>query len=290
MFRCEAAVKHTLLESENPKYLRTNDGMINVGLMTKLYNVVAHNLNEARKARDGKKKGTTPKEPDRLKIGDNILIKDHTSKAFQPKYKDFCIVGLLGKNQVEIKDNHGHITKVHCRDIKKIPMTEKVCKHYEEEKTGKTREGRKAVPTSKMPDLGWDIAETQLTQEVQKESSPNMTLSLQTLITIIILIIAIVRQMTTQTKEIAKRAVQATKNTIKKASHSKILRNIKDFHRTTVLAITIATNTTDRTNHSGQAQINNRSTQNPPGMRKPNDEYDELYQSCTSRTHSYYNN
>ena len=30
--------------------------MINVGLMTKLYNIVAHNLNEARKDRDGKKK------------------------------------------------------------------------------------------------------------------------------------------------------------------------------------------------------------------------------------------
>ena len=94
----------------------------------------------------------------KLKIGDNILVRDHTSKAFQPNYKDFCIVGLLGKNQVEIKDNHGHITKVHHRDIKKIPMTEKVCKLYEEEQTGKTREGRKAVPTSKMPDLGWDIA------------------------------------------------------------------------------------------------------------------------------------
>ena len=47
--------------------------------MTKLYNRVAHNLKEARKARDGKKKGTTPKEPERLKIGDNILIRDHTS-------------------------------------------------------------------------------------------------------------------------------------------------------------------------------------------------------------------
>ena len=165
MFGREAAVKHTLLESENPKYLRTNDGMINVGLMTKLYNIVAHNLNEARKARDGNKKGITPKEPEKLKIGDNILVRDHTSKAFQPKYRDFCIVGLLGKNQVEIKDNHGHVTKVHCRDVKKIPMTEKVCKLYEEEQTGKMREGRKAVPTNKMPDLGWDIAETQLIQE-----------------------------------------------------------------------------------------------------------------------------
>ena len=171
MFGHEAAVKHTLLESENPKYLGTNNGMINVRLMTKLYNVVAHNLNEARKARDGKKKGIIPKEPKRLEKGDNILIRDHTSKAFQPKYKDFCIGGLLGKNKVEIKDNHGHITKVHRRDIKKIPMTEKVCKLYEEEQIGKIREGRKTVPTGKMPDLGWDIAETQSIREVQKESS-----------------------------------------------------------------------------------------------------------------------
>ena len=242
MFGREAAVKHTLLESENPKYLTTNDGMINVGLMTKLYNVVAHNLNEARKARDKNRKGITPKEPEKLKIGDNILVRDHTSKAFQPKYKDFCIVGLLGKIQVEIKDNHGHITKVHHRDVRKIPMTEKVCKLYEEEQIGKTREGRKAVPTSKMPDLGWDIAETQLTQESQKENNSNMTLPLQTLITIIILTIAILKQIITQIKEIAKRAVQVTENTIKEASHSKLFQNIKDFHRTTMLAITILTN------------------------------------------------
>ena len=290
MFGHEAAVKHTLLESENPKYLRTDEGMINVGLMTKLYNVVAHNLNEARKARDGKKKGTSPKEPKRLQIGDNILIRDHTSKAFQPKYKDFCIVGLLGKNQVEIKDNHGHITKVHRRDIKKIPMTEKVCKLYEEEQTGKTREGRKVIPNSKMPDLAWDIAETQLIQEAQKENSPNMIPPLQTLVMVIILIIAIVKQTTTQIKKIAKKAAQVIENTTKKASHNKIIKNIKDFHRTTTSAITIATNTTDRTNHNKQAPINNKTTRYSPGTRKLNDEYDESYQSLTSRTCSYCDN
>ena len=32
MFGCEAAVKHSLLESENPKYLGTDNGMINIGL------------------------------------------------------------------------------------------------------------------------------------------------------------------------------------------------------------------------------------------------------------------
>ena len=93
--------------------------------------------------------------------------------------------------------------------------------------------------------------------------------------------------MTTQIKEIAKRAVQAMENTIKEASHNKLLQNIKDFHRTTMLVITIATNMTNHTNHSGQAQINNRNTQNSPGMQKLNDEYDKSYQSLTSRTHTY---
>ena len=129
----------------------------------------------------------------------------------------------MEKNQVEIKDNHGHVTKVHCRDVKKIPMTEKVCKLYEEEQTGKMREGRKAVPTSKMPDLGWEIAEIQLTQENQKENNPNLTPPLQTLTMIIILVIAILKLMITQIKEIAKRAVQATENTIKEASRNKLL-------------------------------------------------------------------
>ena len=172
MFGCEAAVKHTLLASESPKYVGTDNSMINIELMTKLYLVVAHNLNEARKARDGnkKKKGTATQE--QLKIGDNVLVRDHTSKAFQPKYKDFCIVGLLGKNQVEIKDNHRHTTKVHCRDVKKIPMSEKVCQLYEEEQIGKVRKGRKAIPSSKMPDLGWDATEEIETQRKEEKTTP----------------------------------------------------------------------------------------------------------------------
>ena len=86
-------------------------------------------------------------------------MRDHTSKAFQPKYKDFCIIGLLGKNQ----DNHGHTTKVH-----RIPMTEKVCQLYKEEQVGKVRNGKKAIPDSKMPDLGWDATEELEVQEVSQ--------------------------------------------------------------------------------------------------------------------------
>ena len=63
MFGREAAVKHTLLESENPKYLGTNKGMIKVGLMTKMYNVVAHNLTKQGKPEMERKKGQYQKNP-----------------------------------------------------------------------------------------------------------------------------------------------------------------------------------------------------------------------------------
>ena len=129
----EATVKHTLLASESPKYLGTDNSMINIELMSKLYLVVAHNLNEARKARDENKKEKNTTNPVQLKVGDNVLVRDHTSKVFQPKIQGFLHNRTPRKEaKIEIKDNHGHTTKVHCNDVKKIPMTEKVCQLYEE--------------------------------------------------------------------------------------------------------------------------------------------------------------
>ena len=195
----------------------------------------------------------------------------------------------MGKNQVEIKDNHGHTTKVHRRDVKKIPMTEKVCKLYEEQ-IGKTREGRKAVPTNKMPDLGWDIAETQLVHEKQENNDPHKTPPLQTLVTVIIMLITILEYMTTYANEIAKKTVQTVKSTITKASRNELLQNIKDSYKTAMLVVAIATNTTDRTNLNKQAHTSNGNMLKHPGTRKLNDKYDGPYQSHTSRTHSYSGN
>ena len=281
MFGHEAAVKHTLLESENPKYLGTDDSMINVGLMVKLYHVMAHNLNEARKARDRKNKGKTSKEPEKLKIGDNVLIRDHTSKAFQPKYKDFCIVGLLGKNQVEIKDNHGHTTKVHRRDVKKIPMTEKVCQLYEEEQIGKVREGRKTVPSSKMPDLGWDIAETQLqgddkqteAQECAENTNPHPTPMLQTMIAIAILITMFLANITTYLQgipETMKKAAQVIKNMTTKISHNKLFQNIKKSYKTVVLVVNSTTSMMYHTSWRKQPCTAKGISQKSSGMQKLN--------------------
>ena len=114
-----------------------------------------------------------------------MLVRDHTSKAFQPKYKDFCIIG---KNQVEIKDNHAHITKVHYRDVKKIPMMEKVYQLYKEEQVGKVRNGRKAIPDNRMPDLGWDATEELEVQEINQVEH-TIPIFPETIIAVIILIV-----------------------------------------------------------------------------------------------------
>ena len=298
MFRCEATVKHTLLQSESPKYLRTDDGMINIELMTKLYMVVAHSLNQARKARDGNKKSKTIKEPEKLKIGDNVLVRDHTSKAFQPKYKDFCIIGLLGKNQVKVKDNHGHTTKVHCRDVKKIPMTEKICQLYEEKQVGKVREGRKAVPHNKMPELGWDIAETHIQtelghQEDTQTNSQQTSCTLQTMITIAILISTVLEHIKIHIQEIpavARNITQLAKTAITKISHTRFMQNIRESYKTAKLVVTIATSTTNRTSHTILQQTNNNNKQKHPGTQKLNNQHDGSYQSCMPITHTgYYN-
>ena len=255
MLRREAAVKHTLLHSKSSKYLGTDDGMINIELMNKLYLVVVHNLNQARKARDGNRKSRTVKEPEKLKIGDNVLVSDHTSKAFQPKYKDFCIIGLLGKNQVEVKDNHGHTTKVHHRDMKRIPMTEKICQLYEEEQMGKVREGRKAVPTHEMPELGWDIAESdiQTIPKTTQQDSQQTPHTLQIMITIAILIAAVLECIKTHIQKIPtliRTMTKATKGASRRINNTRFIRNIRESYNKARLAVTIAMDTTSGTSRT----------------------------------------
>ena len=155
-------------------------------------------------------------------------------------------------------DNHGHTTKVHHRDVKKIPMTEKVCQLYEEEQIGKVREGRKAVPSNKMPELGWDIAETQLHkegeqaeyQESTQRNSQQTPHPVQAIIAIAIIITKIMEHIRTYIQEIravARKTTQALKFVTTKTNHSKLMQNIKESYRTAMLAVTIATRTTNHT-------------------------------------------
>ena len=135
------------------------------------------------------------------------------------------------------------MTKVHRKDVKKIPMTEKVCQLYEEEQLGKTREGRKAVPVNKMPELGWDIVETLEIQD-NRQKTNNIPLALQTVVTIITIISVIVRLGTTHLGKLAMFLKEAAIMTLR-ASRNIYRQNMERFHNTTIAALTIATSTTN---------------------------------------------
>ena len=231
MFGREANVKHSLLVTERPKYMGTDKSMINLELMNKLYLVVAHNLHEARKARDKNCSRNIPREVDILRLGDNVLVRDHTSKVFQPKYKDFCITGFLGKNQMEVKDNHGHTTKVHRRDVKKIPMTDKISQMYEEEQINKTRNGRKLVPDNKMPKLQWNLEkqETAHKEEIQETQEINKLNRIQeVIIYIMIFMYSCILQIQDTVSPYVNSTIETTQNAV---------RTIKDISRSSWIKI-----------------------------------------------------
>ena len=105
-----------LLDSESPKYLGNKEGLLNI----ELYHVIAFNLAKSRAAQDGNKytKEHYHPRPKVLVPGKNVLVRDHNSKVFKPKYLDYSVAKMAGENQVIVKDNNGHKTKVHRRDLK----------------------------------------------------------------------------------------------------------------------------------------------------------------------------
>ena len=89
-----------------------------------------------------------------------------------------------------------------------------------------------------------------------------------------------------KTSKLAKKTVQAVKSMITKASRNELLQNIKNFYRTPMLAITLATNNIQ----SYESQPTNTYSEGKYAKlsrhMKLNDEYDYWYQSHSSRTHN----
>ena len=93
----------------------------------------------------------------KLKEGDLVLIKNHTAKAFQPRFKgNFRVIKQKG-NQVEIKPAEGgETTRVHVTDIKKVIPADHISAQLPDyNKLGLTK--LRLNPKS-IPDLDWQLA------------------------------------------------------------------------------------------------------------------------------------
>ena len=154
-----------------------NEGILNVELMRKLYHVIAYNLAKSRAAKDGnkyKRENYFPK-PRILEPGANVLVRDHDSKVFQPKYLDYCVVAMKGKNQVLVKDNHGHETKVHRRDLKLIDSDVKIAELYTELRAMGKRDTQHCMPVKEIPDLGWKTPEEAVAKNNPENKTPQQS-------------------------------------------------------------------------------------------------------------------
>ena len=71
------------------RYMGTSDLILDFELMSNIYQVQIHNVKLARQQVLEDQKPVP--DPD-IKTGDLVLVKDHTSKTFMPKYKtNFCV-------------------------------------------------------------------------------------------------------------------------------------------------------------------------------------------------------
>ena len=71
-----------------------------------------------------------------------------------------------------MKDNHGTITKVNRKDVTPIEMDIKIAELFNKSRqNSKTRDAQLAIPTSKIPDLGWQFDEdVQLVEPTTKQT------------------------------------------------------------------------------------------------------------------------
>ena len=87
-------------------------------------------------------------------------MRDHTSKAFEPKAIDHHIVDFCGKNEVLVKDNYGNKKKVHVKDVKPIEMDIATTEFFRKERElCTTRDAKHVMPIKLIPDLEWEFIE-----------------------------------------------------------------------------------------------------------------------------------
>ena len=141
------------------RYLGNEEGILSLETLQNIYQLVVTNLKTAREKRQ-----PSTIIDSKLKEGDLVLIKDHTAKAFKPRFKgDFRVI----KQKVEIRPAEGgETTKVHVTDVKKVTPAEHITTQLPDyNKLGRLTKLR--LNPKSIPDLDWQLA---------SELRPNLTL------------------------------------------------------------------------------------------------------------------
>ena len=157
------------------RYLCDDSGLPDLEALKNMYQMVAQQLYNSRQRyiKDNKYN----KVPDHgILVGNLVLVKDHTAKSFEPKYKeDYHVVQIYGTNTLQVSDKRGKLHNVHITDVKRINMTEKVATQLQQVySTG--RKAKNLIPQGLIPDLGWNTDQQgPKRQPLPKEKQPEVT-------------------------------------------------------------------------------------------------------------------
>ena len=153
------------------RYLGDATGFPDLEALKNMYQMVAQQLINSRERYV--KSNRYNKIPDHgILVGDLVLVKDHTAKSFEPKYKeDFWVVQVYGTNALQVSDKRGKLHNVHIMDVRKINMTEKIAAQLQEAYNNKGRTAKHLIPQGRIPDLGWNTDQ----QGKERQKLPNKT-------------------------------------------------------------------------------------------------------------------
>ena len=159
------------------RYLCDDTGLPDLEALKNMYQMVAQQLYNSRQRyiKDNKYN----KVPDHgILVGDLVLMKDHTAKSFEPKYKeDYRVVQIYGTNALQVSDKRGKLHNIHITDVKRINMTEKVANQLEQI-YNKGRKAKNLIPQGLIPDLGWNTDQQgKNRQTLPKEKQPEVAVT-----------------------------------------------------------------------------------------------------------------
>ena len=137
------------------RYLCDETGLPDLEALKNMYQMVAQQLYNSRQCYI--KNNKYNKVPDHgILVGDLVLVKDHTAKSFEPKYKeDYRVVQIYGTNALQVSDKRGKLHNVHITDVKRINMIEKVATQLEQIYS-KSRKAKSLISQGLIPNLGWN--------------------------------------------------------------------------------------------------------------------------------------
>ena len=117
MFGRDPVLPLNTLLSPKIRYLGNDSNILSLEAMKNMFEIVATNLKLVRERGDLKDNLL----PNKLQLGDTVLVQNHVKGPFDPKYiGDYRVVSLKG-NQVEVQPANGGLTEMkHIKHVKYI--------------------------------------------------------------------------------------------------------------------------------------------------------------------------